>query len=135
MDVHATLTVAMERKVNGVDKNEFYLLELEYDHISALTLSWTIVHPINENSPFFGLTHDEILELKAEVLVFIKAFDDSFNTQVTARSSYTAEEIKFGYKFNTIFHRNKAGGATILELGNMNDLEKVALPVTTKPDI
>ena len=36
------------------NKREFYVLPLEIERISFLALSWTIVHPIDENSPLYG---------------------------------------------------------------------------------
>jgi inward rectifier potassium channel len=38
----------MEKWCKG---NKFYQLDLELSQISALTLSWTLVHPITEDSP------------------------------------------------------------------------------------
>ncbi len=131
LDAQAMMTLAMVREVNGVSKNEFYRLDLEYETVNALSLSWTIVHPINETSPLFGLSFQEIKDLQTELIVFVKAFDDSFNASVTSRSSYTASEIKHGYKFVTIFHRNSSGGSTVLELDKLDKIEKVTLPLST----
>jgi inward rectifier potassium channel len=49
-DAEAQMTLGMSIK-NGVKANKFYQLDLELSQISALTLSWTLVHPITEDSP------------------------------------------------------------------------------------
>ena len=130
LEANAMMTLALVREVDGLSKNEFYRLDLEYDTVNALTLSWTIVHPINETSPLNGLSEKELRNLQPELIVFVKAFDSSFNTMVTSRSSYTGQEIMYGYKFKTIFHRSKTGGSTVLELDKIDDLEKVNLAET-----
>jgi inward rectifier potassium channel len=42
------------------NKRDFHNLELEINHISFLPLSWTIVHPIDEKSPLFGLSKKDL---------------------------------------------------------------------------
>ncbi len=51
VDVVANVTLGMMIEENGVSINRFYQLDLEYSTVNALTLSWTIVHPITEKSP------------------------------------------------------------------------------------
>jgi hypothetical protein len=34
--------------------------------------SWTIVHPITDESPLFGMSQEELLEKHAEFLILIK---------------------------------------------------------------
>ena len=38
---------------------------------------WTIVHPINSDSPLFGLTNENLVTTGAEFIVSMKAFDES----------------------------------------------------------
>jgi len=38
---------------NGTSTNKFFTMDLEYSKVNELTLSWTIVHPKSEKSPFF----------------------------------------------------------------------------------
>jgi len=120
-DAEVRLTLAVTTDVNGTQANKFYPLELELDKVVALTLSWTVVHPINDKSPITQLREKELTDLKAEILVFVKAFDESFSNVVQARTSYTANEILFGKKFVPMFHRSEDGLKTILELDKLND--------------
>jgi len=63
----------------------------------------------------------DLADLKAEILVFVKAFDESFSNVVQARTSYTASEILYGEKFSPMFHRSDDELRTILELDKLND--------------
>jgi inward rectifier potassium channel len=127
-DAEVKLTLGMRVMRNGEEKNEFYALNVEFSKINALVLNWTIVHPINENSPIFGMSLEELKNARAEVLVYLKAFDEGFANTVLARTSYTADEIIEGAKFKPMYERSSNGEATILHIDRLNDYEKVKLP-------
>jgi len=119
-DAEAKVTLGIIEEENGVKKNKFFPLPLEYDKVNSLTLSWTIVHPITEESPLFGFSKTDFESVNGELLVFIKAFDDMFSNTVVTRSSYTFKEIVFGVKFNPMYHRNEEANKTILDLEKIN---------------
>lgn len=126
-DAEAKLTVGMPMEENGKTVNRFFPLELEYSKVNALTLSWTIVHPITEDSPFYNFSKTDFENLNGEILVFVKAFDDMFSNTVVARSSYTFKEIVVGAKFNPMYHRNEEANKTILNLGKINSFVPATL--------
>lgn len=119
-DAEARVTLGMTIEENGKMVNKFFPLELEFERANALTLNWTIVHPITENSPFYDFTPDDYANINGEILVFIKAFDDMFSNTVVDRSSYTLKEVVVGAKFVPMYHRNSAGKKTILDLEKLN---------------
>jgi inward rectifier potassium channel len=120
LDAEAKVTAAIVIEENGSPKNNFFILELEYEKVNALTLSWTIVHPINEKSPFYRFTADDFANTSGEVLIFFKAFDDMFSNTVVARTSYTLKELVIGARFVPMYHRNNEKNKTILELDKLN---------------
>ena len=104
-------------------------LDLELSKINALNLSWTVMHPINEKSPFFQLSDEDIRNLKGEVMIFIKVFDDMFSNIVVSRTSYIFQEIIYGAKFLLMYHRDDDNSVTILDLEKINSFEKEPLSV------
>lgn len=126
-DAEAKLTLGIPVEENGKIINRFFPLELEYDKVNALTLSWTLVHPITENSPLYNFVKGDFENLKGEILVFIKAFDDMFSNTVVARSSYTFREVVYGAKFLPMYHRNEEASKTILDLDKLNSFEPAAV--------
>jgi inward rectifier potassium channel len=112
---------------DGKMSNKFYSLDLELDKINALTLSWTLVHPITEDSPLYQFTKEDFETINGEILVFIKTFDDMFSNTVAIRTSYTFEEVVYGAKFQPMYSRNDANTKTILHLDKLNHFERVAL--------
>ncbi len=120
LDAEAKVTAGIIVEENGLPKNKFFILDLEYDKVNSLTLSWTIVHPITEKSPFYKFTKDDFANTSGEILIFVKAFDDMFSSTVVARTSYTLQELVIGAKFVPMYHRNAEKDKTILELDKLN---------------
>lgn len=131
-DAEAKLTLGMIVEENGKSVNKFFPLELEFAKANALTLNWTIVHPITEDSPLYGFTKEDFENTHGEFLVFIKAFDDMFSNTVVARSSYTFKEIVYGAKFVPMYHRNEDGSVTILDLEKLNSFTEVDISERNK---
>ena len=123
VEVRVNLALIMEE--NGKRVNKFFTLDLEMEKVSSLNLSWTIVHPISPDSPFYQLSHDDLLRMKAEIIVFLQAFDDTFSNTVVSRSSYLAEEIVFGGKFVPMYHRSEDGHYTVMDLDKLSTFNLV----------
>jgi inward rectifier potassium channel len=72
-------------------------------------LTWTVVHPIDESSPLYGKTAEDLARLQAEFLILIKGFDDTFSQTVHARYSYRYDELTWSAKFNPAFEIDPSG--------------------------
>jgi inward rectifier potassium channel len=127
-DAEAKVTLALIMEENGKSSNQFFNLSLETVKINALALSWTLVHPINEESPIYNFTEEDFKMAKGEVMIYIKAFDDTFSNNVIARTSYTFYEIEYGYKFTPMYNRDNTGQTTVLHLEKLNECTKVDMP-------
>ncbi len=127
VECEAVLTMSYHEKETG--KRLFINLELEYKKINSLPLSWTIVHPINIESPIYGMTQTEILEMNAEFILMFKGFDDTYSQMVYTRHSYLAHEMVWGAKFVPMFKRSESGNSTFLEMGKISEYIQADLPV------
>jgi inward rectifier potassium channel len=128
VNVEARLTMSMQVVEDGITKNKFFQLSLDISKANTLISNWTLVHIINEESPFFGLTKEDIDNSKAEILVFVQGFDESFSNTVISRTSYTYEEFVYGAKFLPMYHPNTNNSGTIVHLNKLDDFEEVELP-------
>lgn len=126
-DAEAKVTLGMKVVENGQEVNRFFSLDLEYNTINALTLSWTLVHPLTEDSPLFGFTKDDFKRQKGEVIIYVKAFDEMYSNTVAIRSSYVFDEIVYGVKFVQMFENSHDRNKTILHLDKLNAYEKVLI--------
>jgi inward rectifier potassium channel len=102
---------------NGPERR-YDVLTLERKGVIFFPLTWTIVHPIDENSPLYGKTAADLDRLQAELLILIKGFDDTFSQTVNSRYSYRFDEILWNQRFAPAFHIDKEGDI-ILELGRV----------------
>ncbi|GAA4772351.1 MULTISPECIES: ion channel [Flavobacterium] len=125
-EAEAKVNLGMIVEENGIEINRFFSLDLEYDKINALTLSWTIVHPITEDSPLYGFTEADFKKNNGEVIVFVKAFDEMFSNTVAISSSYMFSEIVYGAKFSQMFD-DEDDTITVLDLSKLNTYHKVEL--------
>lgn len=127
-DVEAQVTIAMHVEENGQRVRRFYALPLEISKINSLAINWTMVHLIDEESPLYMMSEEEISKAEVELLYFIKAFDDHFSNIVQQRTSYTFKEMVFGAKYIPMFHRSEDNSTTILDLSKISDHERAELP-------
>lgn len=127
IDAEARMTMGMSVNENGVMVTKFYTLNLELQKINSLTLSWTLVHPIDENSPFYGFMEEDFAGAEGEVIVYIKAFDDLFSSTVATTTSYLFDEIVYGAKFEIMYNENDDNTTTVVHLDKINKFNKTEL--------
>lgn len=129
INVEAELLLTLNVEENGKTTRKFYRLDLERKLINFLSLSWTIVHPINENSPLYGMNEQDLIKSDAEFIVLLHGFDDTFEQTVHSRHSYKPSEIVWGAKFDMMYEPTPDNKATQLHLDKINSYHKVELPV------
>ncbi len=97
--IEVEATVSLSYLDRESDIRRFVTLPLERSKINLFPTSWTVVHPIDEASPLFGMKDEDLRKAQAEFIVLIKAFDDTFSQSIYQRTSYTADEIQWGVRF------------------------------------
>ena len=104
---------------------KYYGLPLEISTISMLAASWTLVHPVNEESPIYNLTMEELSAWEAEVILQLEAYDETYSHQIHARTSYKYNEFVWGAKFVPILGHDE--GYATLKMDDLGHYEKVDL--------
>jgi inward rectifier potassium channel len=103
IEVTAKVILSRFEEVDGVHTRRYYPLKLEREGVVFLPLTWTVVHPIDENSMLRGETVESLRNSAAEILVLLKAFDETFSTIVQTRTSYTFDDMVWGARFANAF--------------------------------
>ena len=127
VDMTARVTLARYENENGNNVRRFRELKLELNKIIFFPMTWTINHPIDEDSPLYGMTEQDLIDTDAEFLIMLSGFDDTFSQTVNTRFSYKYDEVAYGAKFITVFSTNEAG-QTSQDLNKLSAFEKVELP-------
>lgn len=118
----------LERGAGGVGRR-YQLLQLERSAVMLFPLSWTLVHPITEESPLWGLTERDLRNAEFEFLVMVSGIDETFSQQVHARSSYKPAEIVWGARFRNIFNPPDTQGRLSIDIHRIDQNDPVPLPV------
>ena len=119
-DVVIKVNLALQVQENDKTAYKFYELPLERSRVDTLMMNWTVVHPIDDNSPLLGLAPEDYKSSDVELYVQIKGYDDVYSTIVIQRTSYIYDEIKFNAKFVPMYHESEDGKTTILELDKLS---------------
>ncbi|MCD6067530.1 MAG: ion transporter [Bacteroidetes bacterium] len=127
IEIEAQVTVSMiNRETNS---RSFLQLPLELSRINFLSINWTVVHPIDETSPIYGMSQEDLLAAEVEFIIMIKAMNDTYSQTVYSRSSYVADEIVFGARFKSFDIKPGNKGRTIVDITALSEYDTVELPV------
>lgn len=122
------LLMTVEHSGNDGMKRVFKPLALERPEILFLPLSWTVVHPLDQDSPLAGLTQDVCGASEAELLILIKAWDDTFSQTVHARYSYRCDEFLWNHRFAPTFHVTD-DGTLVLDVDKVSEVTPIAASI------
>ncbi len=121
VDAEARILLMTVEITNNVPRRKYEFLRLERDTVLFLATPWTIVHPIDEQSPLWAKTAADLARLQAELLISVKAYDDTFAQSVQQRYSYRHDEFIWGRSFAPSFYVGKEGDL-VIELDKLGRL-------------
>jgi len=129
VDLEARVLLARRKKGGSDSDREFIPLKLERDSVAFFPLSWTIVHPIDEESPLHDYrATDDLRACESEFLIMLNGFDETFSQTVHTRSSYKGEEVVWGARFRNMFNPPEPDGSLSIDVRKIHDVERVPLP-------
>lgn len=127
-DLQARLMLVLDEPGDGPTRQrQFHPLDLERQKVSFFPLSWTIVHPIEGDSPLHDVTPEEFLARRGEVIVLLQGRDATTSQDVHAWCSYTADEVVFGARFVPIFEAAPDGGPIRMDVDRVHEYERAAV--------
>ncbi|MFY9824310.1 MAG: ion channel [Thermoanaerobaculia bacterium] len=112
-------------KRDGSGNREFLNLKLEREKVVFFPLTWTVVHPIDADSPLWGQKQEDLIASESEFLVLLTAIDDTFFQTVHARSSYKADEVVCGARFASVFRPPTPDGILSVDIGRLDQFEEM----------
>ena len=129
LNVEVKVTLAVKVLEDSQMKNRFYSMPLDIAKATTMTSNWTLVHVINEDSPLFGFSKEDMINAEAELLIFVQGFDESFSNTVVSRASYNYEEFVYGAKFAPMYHPNEDNTSTVLHIDKLDDYTPAELTI------
>ncbi|MFC6660017.1 hypothetical protein [Deinococcus multiflagellatus] len=125
-DVQAEVVLALREGPGPAAKRHFYPLKLERTRVTLFPLAWTVVHPLDHESPVAGLSEADLHARDAELLVVLRATDETSQQPVLARTSYQAREILFDHAFESMYVRVQ--GALAVDVRRLHDTRPAGAP-------
>lgn len=113
--VEATISVALTRDEvlpHGEQVRRIYDLKLRRSRSPMFALSWTVYHPIDEASPLYGRSAEDLERDQTTLIATLTAIDDTLAATVHARNLYEWGQIEWDRRFVDIIRRRPDGGRT-----------------------
>ncbi|MEO8591428.1 MAG: ion channel [Flavobacteriales bacterium] len=126
VEIEARMLMVMADVDEHGERLNYYNLKLQFDKVSFLPLSWTLVHPITPESPLAGVTHEELTRRRAEVIIILTGVDEGYMQQVITRHSFRYDEIVWGGRYVRPF--SAKDGSMRMDLAKLSEFTVVKAP-------
>ena len=123
LDTSVSCILTMAKDEHDPNKG-FFNLPLELDHVDFFPLTWTVVHKIDDDSPFKDLNAEDLRKRRAELIVSVRAFDETFAQNIIEKVSFAEDQWLDGVKFARSFEALEDGSIE-LRIHELDNLEKL----------
>ncbi|XP_039753898.1 G protein-activated inward rectifier potassium channel 3-like isoform X5 [Pararge aegeria] len=113
----------LELNADGCDSNLFFIWPI------------TMVHRINANSPFYGVSAADVLQEKFEIVVILEGTIESTGQTTQARSSYTTSEIMWGHRFLPLVSYNRERQGYEVDYSKFEETTQVDTPLCSAKEL
>lgn len=100
--VEATLRMSVLKPdvtAEGEKMRRFHDLALARNQTPLFTITWTVIHVIDEASPLYGETEASLRAMNVRFIVTLTGIDSTFAQTVHARTNYFGHDIVWGGRF------------------------------------
>ena len=121
LDASIVVTLARQHTtVEGVTMRRFQELKLLRSSTALFALSWTVMHPIDQTSPLYGLTQADMIDRDMEVVVVLNGLDEIVVDRIYARHAYWADEMIWNRRFVDVISVTP-NGARLVDLTRFHE--------------
>jgi inward rectifier potassium channel len=123
--LEAQMSVYLLRDVvtlEGQFLRRIYDLKLIRNVSPSFSLTWVAMHEIDDQSPLYGVTLEELTASNATLTVTLNGIDETVSQVVHSRHIYAAPEILWNYRFVDIVERSPEGHR-IIDYNAFHDVE------------
>jgi inward rectifier potassium channel len=105
VDARVTFTALIDSlTAEGHHFGRLHDLKLTRDRSPIFSLSWSVMHPIDESSPLYGLDLEEEPSPIRSLIVTLLGHDGTYGQTNYARHLYDAADLEIGRRFVDIIH-------------------------------
>ncbi|TYZ63255.1 hypothetical protein PybrP1_009446 [[Pythium] brassicae (nom. inval.)] len=100
-----------------------YNLKVLQNNFITFRMGVAVVHVIDDESPFFGLSEGEIRASDMLLEVAISGVDSTLQDTVADRFIYTASDLKWGYRFAELLDFDERNLEVIMDFAKLSSVE------------
>jgi inward rectifier potassium channel len=123
--VEASLGVSVARTIvtqEGETFRRIIDLPLVRDHQPMFFVGWTALHRIDEKSPLFGVSPEQLAAEDAEFLAILTGLDEDIGATLHARKAWGHDEIRWGERFvDVVYGSTSEGGVRVFDYARFHD--------------
>lgn len=97
-------------------------LRLMRQRTPVFALTWSLIHPIDEQSPLYGFDTAQLAASRSRIMVSVTGHDETMAATVYAGKDYAAEDLIFDGRFVDILRMTPTGDR-VIDLTRFHDIE------------
>jgi inward rectifier potassium channel len=97
----------------GESMRRFHDLKLVRHRTPIFSLTWTVLHTIDETSPLYGATADSLAKAQVEIVITLTGIDETVSQTIHTRHSFPAQKILWNMHFVDILSRTPDGKVSV----------------------
>jgi inward rectifier potassium channel len=113
-----------ERIQEEESTRRFYPLKLQFDRMIAFPVALTLRHVIDESSPLYGMTSEDLKRSDTRLMASIVCIDTVIPAPVQSATDYSYDDIRWNRRFVEIYTETPEGRLTV-DYGRIHDTEEV----------
>ncbi len=120
----ATARLWLFRLENTKEREQFrryYELKLERREHPMFSLSWTLLHLIDQSSAFYGMTADDFAAAEGALILNVDGVDDNSAQRLYARQIYGRHDIRWQHRYRDITSLSEQG-RLVLDYSKFHDV-------------
>jgi inward rectifier potassium channel len=106
------------------DIRRFYPLKLQFDHMISFPVALTLRHVIDESSPLYGMTQEDMKKSDTRLLASIVCIDTVIPAPIQSSAHYAFDDILWNRRFVEIYSGEKKDRFTV-DYGRLHDTEEL----------
>lgn len=103
----------LEQTVEGHQFRRYYELALDRSEHPMFALTWSVFHVIDETSPLYRMTPEELGAIDGSLTLNLSGIDDSSAQQLHARRIYGHRDIRWKHRYRDITSLSPEGRLVI----------------------
>jgi inward rectifier potassium channel len=99
----------IEKTIEGQELRRYYELVLDRSEHPMFALSWSLFHVIDEESPLYRMTADDLAAIDGALALNVGGIDDSSAQRLNARHIYSHRDIRWNHRYVDITSTSASG--------------------------